>query len=67
MRIHQMKLEQIATRSKSNAGLRSSGVGVVGPQLAKAVTKEMNKRKQDKARSKDFMISEKNFAISKDN
>jgi hypothetical protein len=49
----------------SGAAFRTTSV--VGPKAAKTVGKELKKYKEDKARSKDFLISEKNLMISKDN
>lgn len=50
--------------STSN-GLRSNSVA--GPKVAKEAIKEFKKFKKDKARTKDFVASEKNLVISKDN
>lgn len=67
MRIHQQKLEQIAGRGISHSGQGFRTTSVAGPKVAKEVGKELKKFKLDKARSKDFQVSEKNFMISKDN
>jgi hypothetical protein len=65
MQIHQRKLERIAGRNDQNSMSRLSSV--IGSKAGRAVGKELMKFKLEKARSKDFRLSEKNLVISKDN
>jgi hypothetical protein len=66
MRIHQQKLEQIAGRHLGGSEFNRAQ-SVVGPKEGRAVVQKVRKYKMDKARSKDFRLSERNLQVSKDN